>query len=148
MSETPPPPRPPIPVQAIPIPVPAGYMEGTYGRPHRPRIVTAIGVLSILLGLAGVITAAASALYGVGIYPAGQGTTALDHALTPALPTAAATIDEPIIMGRRGVTADQRQIMIDGLASFRPLKTARRKQLDALFAQAGQDLSSPAPPTA
>ena len=170
MSQTPlPPPLPPpfpqsrqpMPVQSLSTGLPeaavgkqfpgsayqsSSYTDWTHVRPRRPGIITTIGIISIVVGSLGIIGGGLSALYGGLFYIMAQTTAAIASLPAPtAVPVSVPdnpilTADEPVVTGERGSDAPKRQIMIDTLATLRPLNDAHRKQLEALFALSGQDI--------
>ena len=117
-------------------------MSGGYssGQVTRPGILSAVGVLSIIvaslsliadfisLSIANVLTSMA--------------------AMAPlATPPAVANPPSPVAMqarseyvGSQGLSASQRQVVIDGLSQVRALSETRQKQLDGLLADVGQDV--------
>jgi hypothetical protein len=159
----PPPPLPPI---AQPIPVqylptdqwpqepPTDYPQ--HYAPRRPGIITAIAILSITIGSLGIITGGLSALYGTLFFFFTRQTAAFANVAPPPMVTsprtAESTADGPVqaavdangelIVGDRGLDAAKRKIILEVLASQRPLSDLRRRQLHALLADAGRDMFS------
>jgi hypothetical protein len=154
----PPLPSPPSATLAQPIPVQPlaelahedQFQPDAYGNVrHRPGIITAISILSITIGSLGLITGGLSALYGGLSLLIARQTVAMQQtaaiasakpALSPAI-TNDASLDPnaPPTVEERGLDLPTRQIIIDVLATQRPLNDSRRRQLHALLAKCGQD---------
>jgi hypothetical protein len=146
-----PPPAPPLPPPPVYPPAPAlpdyagaygGYGGAMYVPPSRPGVVTAIGVLSIVLASLSIITSAVSSVQALvqtaflSTYRAVATVTAARVAQAAA--QAAAT--QPAAAAPLGLAFDERQIAIAEMCKLQPLSAARAAQLDDLLAQAGQSM--------
>lgn len=119
------PPPPPLPVQPI--------AYGTPSATGRPGLLTNIGVLSIVIGVFGIMFNAAMGMTSFGFMIASQASQAIAAAAAATTPSNVAIDDS--VMSRA-----QRRIVIDGLSQVQPLSPARRRQLDAILAEGGDQL--------
>jgi hypothetical protein len=140
-----PPPLPPLPVLALPETPGAYTSDYLLVQPRRPGIITAVGVISIVvasLGLLAFIQGGVSlvqfrvmANYGQLFLPPA---TIATQAATPATaPTAAQTT---AAVSPRGLDAVARAEVAGGLAELHFISGPRLEQLDALLATAGRDM--------
>ncbi len=133
----------PMPVETLP-PLPEGYMEGTWGRTiRRPGIVTAVGIISIVVGSLGIFGGGLSSLYSAIFYMVGQTTQAMANAAAMAPPAQVAAAPSapaftPIETEDDGVESNIRSSIIEGLRSARPINANREQQLEALLAKDGK----------
>jgi hypothetical protein len=111
-----------------------------YAPPAKPGVVTAIGVLSIVLASLSIIASAVSSVQALvqtaflGSYRVVASVTAARAAAQAA--QAAAT--QPTAAAPLGLAFDERQVVITEMVAQQPLSAARQAQLDDLLAQAGQ----------
>jgi hypothetical protein len=140
-AEFPPPVPPPIPphpwTPRAPVAheVPLSY-QGMSPELRRPGLVTAIGIISIVVGSLSTLWSAGSVLYDVRTYYLEQMLSAEAAAATAVLsnmPTAPAAAPVAAEM-----TQSQRQTAVDVFNKSRKLNAARQAQLDTLLAQAGR----------
>jgi hypothetical protein len=104
--------------------------------PARPGILTAIAVASIVLASIGLLVNFVGLLFAnqVSRFAAHRVTAAQTVANTPPPPAPASGE----FVAQDGLSANQRQIVIQGLSQVRPLSDARQQQLEGLLADAGR----------
>src|SRR5947207_1929215 len=135
MSDQPPPVLPESPPPVIPVAVPVQRLEYTLpGSNRRPGILTAIGVLSIILASLSGLYSLISGLQGFGFYAMSMATSRA----TPLRPGATATVIWPTgtmpgvpAAGATGMRPAEREAMIESLTKDKPLSPKRRRHLDA-----------------
>ncbi len=117
-------------------------MSGNYssGQVTRPWILSAVGVVSIIVASLSLIADFIS------LSIANVLTTMAAMAAT-ATPSTVATPPAPVVVqaqseyvGSQGLSASQRQIVINGLSQVHALSDTRQKQLDGLLADVGQEV--------
>src|SRR5688500_7986823 len=123
MSQAPPP---------VPTPVePITYGASSHGS-GRPGIMTAIGLLSIVIGAFGILFNLGMGVTTFGVMIASQASRAFATVATPA-PTQVVTPNDA-----NAITPRERRAIINGLAQVRPLSPVQRRQLDAILMEAGR----------
>jgi hypothetical protein len=114
-------------------------MSGSYssGQVTRPWILSAVGVVSIIVASLSLI----ADFIGLSI------ANVLTSMAAMAPPAAVATPPAPVVVqarseyvGAQGLSASQRQIVIEGLSQVHALSETRQKQLDGLLADVGQEV--------
>lgn len=139
MSQVPP----PLPPQqsspygaSSPPPVPMPVQPIVYGTPSRtsgrPGILTAIGILSIVIGALGILFNAGMGMTTFGVMMASRASRAFATASTPATPLPTPETDP------NSMTARERRIVMNGLTKNHNLSPARRRQLDAILVEGGR----------
>jgi hypothetical protein len=132
--------EPPPPVPALPL----GYAYDDSSQ--RPGIITAIGVISIIVGSLSIVGSGLSGLYGFGMMMVAQVSqamaTASANAPAPAAtgPATSPTMDagvEPPVDPAMGLDADARGVIVNVVAGLSNLNADRQKQLDTLLAYRG-----------
>jgi hypothetical protein len=135
---------PPVPVQAL-----------TYGTPvaNRPGIITAIGIISIIVGSLAILFNAVTGLQAIGMMMMSQFSGAATTVTTPApgggtvsVTNVGATAgdgeesadDEP--EDPNAMPEADREIVLAGIDQVRRLAPERRRQLDALLAKGGRQM--------
>lgn len=136
------------PAQPPPVPVamramPLEYVQASYAR--RPGIVTAIGVMSIVVGSLSVLTNFYFGLMSAGFMfvagAAGPMAPRFTATGTVTVSGTTATSESSDTTGAmRGWPAPARDAAVGGLSELRPIPPARRALLDALLAECGQDV--------
>lgn len=137
---------PPIPMPALPLEYPAPPRDG------RPGVITAIGVISIVVASMGLLGNVVAGFYAVGIsfaaYAAQRTSVSAtiarssavsrqQQALAQAFP--GATSDD-LPAGPRGLSASFRNTIITGMEAARPLNNVeQRERLKQLLAKCGKD---------
>src|SRR5688500_7280223 len=165
MSDVPPPPLPPAtppaseaPAFAPPFDAPpptdryphyagaplAYSLPTTSVRPTRPAIVTALGVLSLLVAFLGAAGGVATIVAGVAFYAGAQGmgrdAAATAASLTrPQLPPQE-PVRRPPDVTANGIPAPQRGSVLQSFYAIRPLRPPRVEQLDAMLARHGRTI--------
>jgi hypothetical protein len=140
MSDEPPPiPQvaPPAPLTALPLDYVPPDQTG------RPGVVTAIGVMSIIVAVLSGVASAIAAFSVAALLAASQ--ISLPKAPVSAPPTpaakAAGMANQPsLVVGPHGLEAAERKIAINGLRQNHPLTSKRVQMLDAILADSGQDM--------
>ena len=130
-------PQDPMPAQPLPYVIP--------DRAGRPGLITAIGVLSIVLACIGGFWGLITTFQAVGFYFASVMSASVAAAQAKAtqaqLPVA---VSQPspgeIVVGPHGMNAQEREAAIESLIRLRPLTPARRRHLDMILASSGQDI--------
>lgn len=112
---------------------PPSYAPAAY---RRPGIISAIGVISIILGVAGIL--ANSIVFLMLMSLSAISRVAKSAPPPPAAVAPAAPAGEYV--APRGMRSDERQVVIQGLYGDDVPSDARRQQLDALLADAGRDI--------
>jgi hypothetical protein len=112
----------------------SGY---TSSQPTRPGILTAVGVISIVIASLSLLVDFGSLMFASGVSRFATGPNQTPIA-APAPPSPATAHAEYV--GAQGLSAAQRQIVINGLSQLRALSEARQKQLDGLLADVGQQV--------
>ncbi len=147
MSQIPPPPLlpeiPPLPPLAS-----LAYQPGAQARVGRPSIITAIGVISIVVAAFSFVGSLYSAvtLFGFSMMASFAGVASMVPPTPGAFPPQAATtqaVASPglaIPVSPRGLDADARNEIATGLSDLRFLSGPRLDQLNALLAEAGQEM--------
>ena len=111
--------------------------------PTRPRLVTAVGVLSLVVALLGVVGAAATALWGVAFYASAYAASAA-AAREMAVRRSTLFVPEPpspvVEAGADGLTQPLRDGIVDAFSTVRPLRPQRVQQLDAMLARHGRSI--------
>jgi hypothetical protein len=140
-----PPPPPAYASTDVPYPAYSGY--NAYGAtmfapPAKPGVITAIGVLSIVLASLSIITSAVTSVQAL-VQSAFLGTYRVVANATAAratLAAAQAAATQPTPAAPLGLAFDQRQIVIAEMSAQQSLSPARQAQLDDLLAQNGQTM--------
>jgi hypothetical protein len=130
MSMPPQPLPPPLPVQPI-----------SYGTPvsNRPGLITAIGVISIVVGSLALLFNGISGFWSFGMMMISSATqTAV--ARQAAAKQATATVTTPGPVDPVSMPKPDRQTVLKGLSMHRPISPARREQLDALLVKFGRQI--------
>ena len=123
-------PTPPLHVQ------PLGY---SMPPARRPALVTAIGVISIVVAALGILTNLSFGMQSFGLMILSQMRAPFTKIAT-ASPAPAGIAFSPPAVGPRGLGEVSRRAALEGLTSVRSLAPRRREQLDALLRQSGMDL--------
>jgi hypothetical protein len=144
----PPPRRPPATFgQPMPPPqLPGSYLP--YGQnfgSNRPGILTAVGVISIIVAAMSIIYSLIMGVTGFGMLVASSMSGAMSRAR---ISTSAVTVSpsgtssnaDPMPVGPRGLERRPRQVVVMALTRVRPLPPQRQQMLEALLAQSGTDL--------
>jgi hypothetical protein len=130
-----------------PIPVPVATLAyAPPPRDSRPGILTAVAVMSIVLGSLSALYSVGSLFSAIGMLVMSKISTTTAIQATPGVssgPVKVVTVDgvqidpagSPDAMGE-----SQRQLVIDALASVRPINTQHRKDLDLLLENSGQKM--------
>src|SRR5688500_9039261 len=120
-------PLPPVPVQPI-----------VYSSPEaqRPGIITAIGVVSIIVGSLGLLFNGIAGLQAFAMMMVSNMSKAM--VTQQAAATVAAQAPRPV--DPLSMPKDERQVVLRGLAMHRAITPARREQLDALLAKSGRQI--------
>jgi hypothetical protein len=117
-------------------------MSGNYssGQVTRPLILSTVGVLSIIVASLSLIADFISlSVANVLTSMAAMGPMAAPPVVaTPPAPVAVRARSEYV--GSQGLSASQRQVVIDGLSQVHSLSEIRQKQLDGLLADVGQEV--------
>lgn len=124
-----PPPLPPVPVQPIMYSTPVA---------NRPGIITAIGVISIVVGSLGLMfngMAGLQAFVMVMVSQVGKAAVTMQQAKTVAATETPAKPADPLSM-----PTEDRQTVVRGLAMHRAISKPRREQLDALLLKSGRQI--------
>src|SRR5687767_99266 len=130
------------PAQPPPVPMamramPLEYVQASYTR--RPGIVTAIGVMSIVVGSLSVLANFYFGLMSAGFMfvasAAGPGTPRFTATGTVTVNGSAASEPSDSTSTIRGWPAPARDAAVGALAELRPMSPARRALLDALLAE-------------
>lgn len=139
-----PPTPPPIPQEPIPV-RPLSYVPPAYGR---PGILTAVGVISIVLGSMGILLGGLTTLWSAAI----MATTGM--ASGGAMPAKAVVVASSTSSGgglpaqvpvesdasEDGMSAADRKVVVDALDGLRAISSQRQKQIDALLEEAGKKI--------
>ena len=146
-----PPPGAPVPTPAFAVPAqPLQYVVPQYGR---PGLITAIGVISIIIASLSIIWSLVTVLQAAGYYimsvmsatvAASQAQVAAANAAPPVVLPPPGSVDGggmPAV-GPRGMTPDERGPVVRDLAQRQPLLPSRKRQLDAILAAAGKELGT------
>lgn len=107
-------------------------LEYAYRVRRRPAVVTAVGVLSILVGCASVLACGASILVGSGFYTFKR----FSAAVPPPAPLTVPATTRPA--GPQGLEAQQRRVVGTGLKQRVELSETRVDRLDGFLAQHGK----------
>jgi hypothetical protein len=136
MSSVPPPlpPQQPSFAPAHAPPLPQRVQPISYGTPTaagaRPGLLTAVGILSVVIGVFGIFLNASIGITAFGMMVASRATRAIAAAATP--PTTPRVIDDDAMSPR------ERRAVIDGFSQLHPLSSTRRRQLDAILLEGGR----------
>jgi hypothetical protein len=114
---------------------------GSHFSPYisRPGILTAVGVLSIIVASISLLVDFASVMFAIAVSRVAVSTlpVATIGATPPPPRTNQASVE---YVAPQGLSANQRQIVIQGLSQVRTLSEARQKQLDGLLADVGREV--------
>ena len=158
----PPPSAPPVAAQPVdpyaygyPYPAPMSHLAFTMVRPARPGLITAIGVLSIVvasLSVIGVLWTAGSLIWfstitsyagalagGVPGGPFGPGGPVVGQGPTTA-PAAVVDSARTVVVESGGLDSSARAAVAQGLSELQFITSQRLEQLDVLLAKSGQDM--------
>jgi len=120
----------PLPVQPIAYSTPVSY---------RPGLITAIGVISIVVGSLGLLFNGIAGLQAAGMVMISRVTqTAVARQAAAKQATAAVTTAAPV--DPVSMPQPDRQTVLKGLSMHRPITPARREQLDALLLKCGRQI--------
>ncbi|MGB7158923.1 MAG: hypothetical protein WBD40_12695 [Tepidisphaeraceae bacterium] len=121
-------PLPPVPVQPIMYSAPVA---------QRPGLITAIGVISIIVGSLGLLFNGIAGLQAFGLMMVSNmtKTMAASQKAAAAVATAPPAVVDPLSMPQ-----PDRQNVVRGLAMVRPITKPRREQLDALLTKSGRQI--------
>jgi len=152
------PPPPVAPVPAAPVPPPPAYAPPAYASPaypqysgqfyppdyssgQRPGGVTAIGVLSIVLGSLGLLVNLMGGVWVLAMFAMNK-VAKVVAAMPPPGVAWTSTTPSPITGYERGLNLDVRQTIAGVLSQLtvHPLNAARQQQLDALLEHNGKDM--------
>ncbi len=122
-------PLPPVPVQSIAYSTPVN---------QRPGLITAIGVISIVVGSFSLLFNGIAGLQAVGMVMISGMTQAAATARQAASVAAAAPAPAPL--DTLSMPSEDRQTVLRGLAMHRAITKPRRDQLDALLATSGRQI--------
>jgi hypothetical protein len=136
-----PPPAGPVPAETLPYVIP--------DRAGRPTLITAIGVLSIVLACIGGFWGLITTFQALGLYMtsvmassfAAQAKAAQSAAQTTAMAVAQQGGAEVAAVGPRGMSKQEREAAVASLTRLQPLTPARGRQLDAILASSGHDIA-------
>ncbi len=135
---------PPIPAQALAYPSPWAQA--------RPGIITAIGVISIIVASISAVSSIGQAFTTFGLMAVSKATSAMARAQAsstpvlaappgaPSAPTNSDGTATPEIVGPNGLGPEDRQVVEDVLTSAQPLDEARKAELDHYLARDGQSM--------
>ncbi len=134
---------PPVPLRAMPL----EYVRS--GQAPRPGLVTAIGVMSIVVASLSMLANLSMGMMGFGFLVASRMpvavTTTSTVTVTGTTAPAAGAASGVAFNEIRGLQQPARGVIVTALADVRPLSAERRRMLDALLAECGQDVF-PFPP--
>jgi len=120
-------PLPPVPVQPIAYPPPEA---------QRPGLITAIGVVSIIVGSLGLLFNGIGGLQAFAVMMMSN----MSKQLVTQQAAASTAAKAPKPVDPLSMPKDERQIVLRGLAMHRAITPARRDQLDALLAKNGRQI--------
>ena len=128
-----------MPAQTLPYVVP--------DRAGRPALITAIGVLSIVLACIGGFWGLISTFQAIGFYFASVVAPSVAAAQVKAVQAQAAVVvaEQPgttqSVVGPRGMIPQEREAAIAALSRLKPLTPARKRQLDMILTSSGKDIA-------
>ena len=134
---------PPHPVPGAPVPAPAvavpaqplQYVAPQYGR---PGLITAIGVISIVIGSLGLLFNGIAGLQTFGMIMISNITRTAATAQQAKQAAVTAKANRPV--DPLSMPAEDRQTVVRGLAMHRAISKPRREQLDALLTKCGRQI--------
>jgi hypothetical protein len=112
----------------------------------RPGIITAIGVISIVVASISILASGVLGMWNFGMLMVSSASSRLSAISTSTTSAQVVTAPDEVVSDR-GMAKAERRTVIDGFTDARPLTETRRRQLEELLAQNGQDvigLSGPA----
>ncbi|MDP9172303.1 MAG: hypothetical protein M3O30_00355 [Planctomycetota bacterium] len=115
------------------------YVPERAAWPGRPSTITAIGIFGVIIASLGLVINLGAVLVSSNIY-AISGRTAAPPVRVAYVAAQASSVPAGEYFGSRGFSANQRAIVIQGFAQFRPLSEIRRVLLDSLLADAGKNV--------
>ncbi|HEV2295608.1 MAG TPA: hypothetical protein VGR35_17300 [Tepidisphaeraceae bacterium] len=122
-------PLPPVPVQPIAYSTPVN---------QRPTLITAIGVISIVVASLSLLFNGVAGLQAMGMVMVSQMTRSAANARQAAVVAAQAPPPKPL--DPLAMPPEDRQTVLRGLTMHRPISKPRRDQLDALLASSGRQI--------
>lgn len=132
------------PIGALPPMMPIPVQSLTYGTPtaRRPGLITAIGIMSIVVGSLTVLSTAVQGVQTLVMFAIGQSTAAMTRATANASAAVSAQqIETPIEASDDGLSDDdERETVMTGLTRARMVPPERRRQLDALLLNGGKEI--------
>ena len=127
--------------------VPAQPLQYVVPQQHaRPGLITAIGVISIVVASLSFVGSAFTVLQSAGYYMMSLMSSTV--AAAQATATATAAVPPPVAMpeesaaGPRGMESEERQAAVRELTRLRPMTPSRKRHLDAILASAGRDMAT------
>jgi hypothetical protein len=115
----------------------SGYYESSYV--SRPGILTAVGVVSIIIAALSMIADCAGLSFANLVSQIATAATQVSalNAAPPPLPVPAANAE---YVAPDGLSAEQRRVVIAGLVQARAISDVRQRQIDGLLADVGQQV--------
>lgn len=117
-----------------PPPIPAMPLAYAYETNQRPGIITAIGVISIVVGSLGIIGSGLSGLYGVGIMLMAQ----VSNAMANAGGQMSTATGDDVLDTSQGLADADRAVVLAQVTKALSLTPQRAEHLDSLLAQQGE----------